>query len=229
MRNKYNAILNKEQDSNFIMATVATVNPLTVKIYSSDTAISAIPTENLVNVSVGSRVLLAKYGNQFIATAIIADYAPAIGSGGYVKKETGTDRTSTTSSDDPDLTLTLPKNGIYRVEAIIFIDGTEAGTDFKWQYTQTGLTQISYRTAIAPGVSSTSVTDATLHMHSRSFTQDGTAGVVSAGWTCVLDIIYASTSSSDGTITLKWGCVNSSATISVKNNSVMTWHKIKHN
>ena len=222
-------ILNKREENNIMMGVISSMDPLQVKLYPGDDAINVKCLGSVLGLKSGSNVLMIKFLSQFIIIGVVQDSPYAIGSSSYVKKESGTARTSTTSTDDPDLTLTLPKNGIYRVESIIFIDGTETGTDFKWQYTQSGLTHISYRAPIAPGVGSTSITDATLHMHSRDFTQDGTAGVVAAGWTCVLDIMYVSTSSSDGNLTLKWGCVNSSATITVKNNSVMAWTKIDNN
>ena len=175
-------LINEKKEKQLYAGIVSSMDPLQVKLYPDDDAINVKCLGNVLGMKSGSNVLIAKFLNQFIIVGVIQDSPYPIGSTGYVKKESGTDRTSTTSTDDPDLTLTLPKNGVYRIEVILFVDGTEAGTDFKWQYTQTGLTHISYRTAIAPGVSSTSVTDATLHMHSRSFTQDGTAGVVNAGW-----------------------------------------------
>lgn len=225
----FKEILNKKEENNIMMGVISSMDPLQVKLYPDDDPINVKCLGSVLGLKSGSNVLMVKFLSQFIIIGVVQNSPYAIGSSNYVKKESGTSRTSTTSTDDPDLTLTLPKNGIYRIESIIFIDGTETGTDFKWKYTQSGLTHISYRTAITLGSSSTSVTNGTMHMHSRDFTQEGYAGVVNAGWTCVLDITYVSTSSSDGTITLNWGCINSSATITVKNNSVMAWTKIDNN
>ena len=228
-KNLFPYLINEKLEKRLYTGAVPSMDPLQVKLHPADDAINVKCLGSVLGLKSGSNVLMVKFLSQFIIIGVVQDSPYAIGSSNYVKKESGTSRTSTTSSDDPDLTLTLPKNGIYRIESIIFVDGTETGTDFKWKYTQSGLTHISYRAAITLGSSSTSVTNGTMHMHSRDFTQDGYAGVVNAGWTCVLDIIYVSTSSSDGTITLNWGCINSSATITVKNNSVMAWTKIDNN
>lgn len=64
--------LNKNKKNEmFITATVTTLNPLTVKIIPTDDAINVVYTNNLMGISVGSRILLLKYLDQFIGIAIL--------------------------------------------------------------------------------------------------------------------------------------------------------------
>ncbi|MGD9276518.1 MAG: hypothetical protein PVJ67_05075 [Candidatus Pacearchaeota archaeon] len=67
----FQSILNKPDNKTYLTATVSDLNPLKVKLYPGDDEILAIPTTNLWGVTVGSRVLLLRQGNQFICTSVI--------------------------------------------------------------------------------------------------------------------------------------------------------------
>lgn len=122
-------LLNKKEETKNLTATITQLYPLQGKIFPDDDAINLVSTNNLIGVSVGSRVLLLKYQNKYIAIAVIGnDYlyktvvhkttAQTISSGSVTK-------VTFTSSDidyDPlDMfvdgysRIRVPKGGIYQL------------------------------------------------------------------------------------------------------------------
>lgn len=74
--NDFLNFLNQNKKTNdFLTGTVVTTYPLTVKIIPSDSAINAVCTNNLNGLVVGSRVILQKFQNQFIAIAVIGNHS----------------------------------------------------------------------------------------------------------------------------------------------------------
>lgn len=69
------SVLNKQKANDFLMGTVYSLSPFKVTLITGDTAIPAVMTTNLQSVAVGSRVLLVRFGNQFIAIAILGNGA----------------------------------------------------------------------------------------------------------------------------------------------------------
>ena len=67
----FNSLLTKKQDQIFITGTVLTLKPATVELIPSDTALPIVYTNGLKGMKVGSRLLLTKYQNRFIALAVI--------------------------------------------------------------------------------------------------------------------------------------------------------------
>lgn len=72
MNNNLLDFLSKNRKTNdFLTGTVYTLSPLTVKIIPTDDAINVVSTSNLLGIQTGSRVLLLRYLDQFIAIAVI--------------------------------------------------------------------------------------------------------------------------------------------------------------
>ena len=69
--NIYKRILNENNGEQFYTGVVATLNPLTVKFFADDTAISVVPTSNLFGITVGSKLVMAKIDNQFFAVGVV--------------------------------------------------------------------------------------------------------------------------------------------------------------
>ena len=67
----YNNLFNKNNGQQFYTGTVVTLNPLTVKLFAGDTAISVVPTSNLFGVAVGSKLIMAKIENEFFAVSVV--------------------------------------------------------------------------------------------------------------------------------------------------------------
>lgn len=63
----------KQIEKTQFTGTVVTINPLTAKIFSADDAISVVPTNNLFGIAVGSKIVINKIGNQFVAIAVIGN------------------------------------------------------------------------------------------------------------------------------------------------------------
>jgi len=68
-----NNIINKEKQELFFTGIVASVSPLTVKLYPGDDAINVISTSGLNGLTVGSNVLMIKYLNKFIIISVIGN------------------------------------------------------------------------------------------------------------------------------------------------------------
>lgn len=67
----FELFLNKQFDKTDYLATVTNLSPLEVELIPNDTAIPVVSTTGLIGLKVGSRVLLKKTSNQFIAIAVI--------------------------------------------------------------------------------------------------------------------------------------------------------------
>jgi len=67
----YKKLVNIKKDKDREIGTVTDFNPLRVEIVPGDNEIEAIPTTNLFGIEIGSRVLLEKFLNQYIAVAVI--------------------------------------------------------------------------------------------------------------------------------------------------------------
>ena len=67
----YNAILNKKEPSNILIGTVVSLSPLTVTLLPEDTAIPVVPTTNLFGITINSRIVLQRFGTQFIGIGVI--------------------------------------------------------------------------------------------------------------------------------------------------------------
>jgi hypothetical protein len=91
----FQSILNKPDNKTYLTATVSDLNPLKVKLYPGDDELLVVPTTNLWGITVGSRVLLLRQGNQFICTSVIG--SPKVDS--ITIKRTSSQAMSGTSSN----------------------------------------------------------------------------------------------------------------------------------
>ena len=68
-----NKIKNKPLEQNTLIGTVYSLSPFKFTIFPGDTPIPAVQTTSLIGLKVGSRILLQRYLNQYIAIAIIGE------------------------------------------------------------------------------------------------------------------------------------------------------------
>ena len=74
MKDLLSNIVNKKDDKNQLYTgIVSSINPLEVKFYPGDDAISAIATNGLTGLIVGSNVLMVKYLSKFIVINVIGN------------------------------------------------------------------------------------------------------------------------------------------------------------
>jgi hypothetical protein len=127
----YNKILNKNTGQQFYTGVVFTLNPLTVKFFDDDTAISVVHTSNLFGIVVGSKLIMAKIDNQFFAIGIVGN--DSLCKCALLKDDTQSipDSTSTkitfVSDDvkydplemfnDANNRIIIPQNGLYEISA----------------------------------------------------------------------------------------------------------------
>jgi hypothetical protein len=222
--------LNKNKKEPYLTGTVSNLDPLQVKIIPTDDAINVVATSNLHGLIIGSRLLLLKFQDQFIALCVIQNNSYPIGHIIYQRKTSDTSRTSTTSSDDPHLSITIPRNGIYDIEAEFVVDCDDNGTDIKISWTNSNVTELTRRQITGIGTNSTTTTNAeTFYSSNYGFVTDAETGVTAAGWTIRREHFICSTDDDDGILTPSWGCINSSGTITLKAFSFIVARKIENN
>lgn len=225
------SILNKKEESLINIATVVTVNPLTIKFPPDTTAIPAVILTNLFGIAVNSRVLTLRYGKQFIVTGVIGNYAYPIGWITYVIKPSDTTKTNTTYADDPHLTLTLPKNGIYEIFLNIAVDAENTTPDIKCTWTTSNITEEVRRTPTGPGLGITSVYASEYSRYvCASLSSGAYFGLTDSGLAGIKEFFVVSTDSSNGTLTFRWAQNTSDASnVTVKANSYLRAIKIDNN
>lgn len=222
-----NNILNKNDEPLLDIATVVTVSPYTIKFPPDTTAIPAIATTSLYNISVGSRVTVLRFNKQYIITGVLGD--PANKYKDYVIKQSDETRNNTTTvSTDNELTITLPSNGIYEIEARLFVDATSNTPDLKMSWYNSNVTQLTYRNCLGHGTNTTSVYNSDfMHFHSRSMGTETTYGLVSSGWASIWEVWIVETGSSEGVITLEWAQNTATAEdITMKANSYLGYTRL---
>lgn len=69
----FKTIINKPDENLFTTGTVVTVNPLTIELLPGDTPIPCIAISSLIGAAVGSRLILLRYGKQFVALGVVWD------------------------------------------------------------------------------------------------------------------------------------------------------------
>jgi hypothetical protein len=221
------SIINKKEEKTISIATVVTVNPLTIKFPPDTTAINAIATSSLYNISIGSRVLCLRYNKQYLVTAVIGN--PVNKYKDYIIKQEDENRYDTeTLSSDNELTLTFPPNGIYEVEARLFVDAVSSTPDLKMVWDYSNLTQLTYRNCLGHGTNTSSVYNSDyMHFHSRSMTTETTYGLVSSGWASIWEVWIVQTGSNEGTLTLEYAQnVATEENITMKANSYLGYTRI---
>ena len=205
MNDLYKNILNKNTGQQFYTGVVSTLSPFTVKLYPNDTAIPVVPTSNLHGITTSSKLILAKIYNQFFAVGIVQDNPYPVGWINYVIQETVLSKTNNTY-EDSNLTFSVPKNGIYKMEAFLVLDQSSESPDCKVKYTSSNVTQLSGRLVSGAGSSATGSAfnfDSMARVH-RNHGDSITYGLFNSGYLYVNEVSRFSTDSSDGTITLQF-------------------------
>lgn len=226
------SILNKKSQDTYFTGTVSSLNPLKVKLYPGDDEIPVVATSNLLGIQTGSRLVLIKFQNQLIAIALIQNNSYPIGTTKCIVKANSDVRNNTTTlNNDSELTLTLPKNGEYQIDLVMYLDGVSTIPDIKVAYNTSNCTIKGYRTAVGPGPSTNSVYNANyVRMNSRNFTQTAEYGSTNAGWGTIIETSIVETSNSQGTLTVQHAQVTATAEdVWVRAGSWIKYTKIGHN
>lgn len=230
MNNILENIINKKEEQLIHTGIVSSLSPLAIKFYPGDDAINVTCLSNLLGIKIGSNVLLVKYQSKFIIIGAIQDSPYPIGWTIYERKDSDTDRTSTTASNDPHLSISLPPYGIYECEAEFILDGDDNDTDLKLSWDNSNVNELTRRQITGIGTSSTSTANAeTFYSNNYGFVTESQTGVTAGGWTIRREHFIISTDGTTGIITPTWGCVNSSGTVTLKAFSFIIARKIDNN
>jgi hypothetical protein len=125
-------ILNKKIEPNILIGTVDSLNPLMVTLITGDTAIPVVETTGLIGLKIGSRVVLQRFLNQFIAIAIIGKSAIRL-----IQLNDPIACTSTTLADT-DLSFSFEANCKYDVFLTLGASGNDSnGIKLDWLNTGT--------------------------------------------------------------------------------------------
>jgi len=195
----YDLILNKKESNNTLIASVVTVSPLTVELIPGDNPIPVIATSNLSGLKAGSRVVLQRYGKQFIATNVIAGfiYAPII------VKQAG-DITVNDSTDFVDLmSITLPADsGFWTIKAYCRVLGrTTSNAKLVWAVSGS----YTFITRFSRGGPGTAFDSTTGELHRNSY--HGLTTVVAYGGnnysSCYSEVVSLEVGNTDLLLTLR--------------------------
>lgn len=232
MNNVLEHILNKNKDEILLTGVVSSLIPLQVKLYPGDDAISVKCLGNLLGIKVNSNVLLARFQSKFIVVGIIQDSPYPIGHTEYIIKQNDENRYNTTTvSNDNELTLTLPPNGIYEIESRLFVDAASTNPDIKVRYSTSNVTELQWRNSLGHGTGTTSVYNSnSIHFTPKYINTDANYGMTAAGYASIWEVFIVSTGSNQGTITLQYAQVSATAeNITMKANSLIKYTKINNN
>jgi hypothetical protein len=128
-------IKNRPIENNILIGTVSSLNPLRVTIIPGDTAVPAVSTTNLNGIVAGSRIVLQKMLNQYIAIAILGN--PAIQ---LYRCTANQNLTTADMANIAGMVFTIPKNsGYYAINTHINVrNETSATPDVKFDWAITG-------------------------------------------------------------------------------------------
>jgi len=194
----FQRILTKKNEQQILIGTVVTVNPLTVKFTPTDSAISAISTAN-INIKVGSRVVLQRFGNKFIATNVIG----AANNSKILVKQSS-DITINDSTDFKDLmSVTIPANsGFWTIKSYCRVVGrTTSNAKLIWDATGT----YTFITRFSRGGAGVAF-DSTTGELQRSSYHGLTTSVAYAGnnnSSCYSEVILIEAGNTDATLTIR--------------------------
>lgn len=204
------SILNKKEESLINIATVVTVNPLTIKFPPDTTAIPAISLTNLIGIAINSRVVTLRYGKQFIVFGVI---------GGSMLSAFKTSDESINNDDsvnsDSELYLDIPI-GRWEVIGTFYASCTDVDVDLRMDWATTGdITLVSERTCLGPYHGITYAYNATMRASSYSLGSDigfGVEGTAEGGRKSVIqDKFVISSATGNGRLTYRWAQYTSSA------------------
>jgi hypothetical protein len=225
--------LSKNKKEPYLTGTVSSLNPLQIKIIPTDDSINVVPTSNLHGITVGSRLLLLKFQDQFIALCVIQSNSYPIGHIDYVIKSSDTSRSSTTTvSNDPHLVLTLPPYGIYEVDAWFIVAADSEDPDIRVDWDTSNITALmgDGRIVLGPYTGMTSYGNTTMLSQNYALSSDVGFGVDDAGEIGIWEKMLLSTDEDAGTLQMRWAQrVNSADNTTLKSGSYLRFIKINHN
>jgi len=126
-------ILNKKNEQVLLTGTVTALTPnLTVELVPDDTSIIVIPITSLIDIKIGSRLLLARFGKQFIAIAVINSVTTKLEEiSRVVIKSADENVTSSTDLQDDNhfVNMALESGFMWEIDANLYVIGSTG--DFK--------------------------------------------------------------------------------------------------
>jgi hypothetical protein len=132
----------------------------------------------------------------------------------YVKKSSDTSRASTTSlTDDPHLSITLPGSGIFSIDSYLMVTGSSGG-DINVSWDLSGVSALVARNySSGMSLSSTNGANCSMNTFSTGLTSQNAYGVYSSTYAnCINMHMIVESSSSGGVVTLEWAQKTSNAT-----------------
>lgn len=167
-------IINKDQDQQFLTGTISQVTPSITVILSGDvTSLPAISFNNLLNPTIGNRVVLLKYEKKLIILGIINTPASLQSSIKYkLKAENESVYNSSTLQNDNDFlfTFTDDMTGMYEIDMRLAVLA-ETNSDFKcaWAVTN-GVIQQTTRCCLGPALAVSDNYDTTVKISRHNLT-----------------------------------------------------------
>lgn len=127
----------------------------------------------------------------------------------YATKTGNTSRASTTTSaDDPDITVTVAANSTYEFQLILKFEGATGG-DMKYQINTPGGARLD---AIEHSLAITAAAATDDEFTSRGLNADSTNGALGAGVECVVAVTGQLVITTGGVVKLQWAQASSNAT-----------------
>jgi len=186
-------ILNVKYEKQILIGTVTQVNPLFVTLVPDDTPIPVISTAGLIGLKIGSRVLLNKLFNKYIAIAIIGNPALRLITMDAVYL------TSTTMTDT-DLVYSFEADSIYSVHLTLGANGSNNnGIKLDWAETGT-IPSNQVRRTVGQAFGQTDRTNSNVTVQQSYLTSDIAYGCASSN---SIQEFYKLVTTTAGTMTLR--------------------------
>lgn len=144
------------------------------------------------------------------------------------RKTADTSRTSTTATDDPELTFEVEADAVYRMKGILYVSGTVATDDIGIDWTAPSGAS-GHWGAAGPGVNATSDTGSVRLVGEDGIDSERSYGTGTGGATAPLTIHVQSlliTGSSSGTYALSWRLFSGTGTATIYTDSFLVLQRI---
>lgn len=166
------------------------------------------------------------YGKSDGTTAVLLDSAGAstVGKSLFARKTADTNRTSTTLTADPDLSVTLLPNAVYRLEATLFVGTTDqTNGDIALQWALPGSTAASWALLGQP----TTATSGTGSIVTQAVGGSQLSlGAITAADLAIISQGLIETDATGGTFALNWARSGTAGTVSLRARSHMSLTRV---
>lgn len=144
-----------------------------------------------------------------------------------IMKTINQDDSSTTIGNDNELFCYLPPNGLFEVELMLAVDGTDASTDFKTDWEVTGIEAGQYyRYCLGPGSGSTSNYNSNaIEIQTHGFATDVNYGIVASGYSRINEKALCKTGITGGKVQIRHAAQNA-GTVTVEKGSYLKITKV---